>query len=80
MKQRFKGPIEVRTASVLYGRDRDLYHRHRSIDRRRVRSVVATDITQVRPLISPDYDEGIIEEQNVHEMGRAGRESGRADQ
>jgi hypothetical protein len=56
------------------------YHRHRSIDRRRARSVVAMDITQVRPLISPDCDEGIIEVQNVHGMGRAGRESGRTDQ
>lgn len=58
---RFKGVAEVLTEGPLYEEILSYYERHRSMAPRRVRGVVAVAVRQVRPLISPAYDQGATE-------------------
>jgi uncharacterized protein len=60
---RFKGVADVHTEGMLYEEIVMYCERQRSIDRRRIRSVVVMEVRQVRPLISTAYDQGATEEE-----------------
>ena len=69
---RFKGVASVVTEGALFERILDFYRTERNLDegRTRIRSFVLVKINEAMPLISPAYDQGLIEEQVREKMQR----------
>ena len=67
---RFKGVASVVTEGALYERILDFYRTERNLDegRTRIRSFVLVKINEAMPLISPNYDQGLTEEQVREKM------------
>jgi uncharacterized protein len=60
---RFKGIADVLTQGTPYEEIATYCERHRLIDRHRICSVIVMEVRQIRPLISPAYEQGATEEE-----------------